>query len=282
MHSTVSAKDVLDKIAVQRPYFALEELSISDNTVRAKIPAQQKPIFELDLITAAEIGRHLAILGSVALSTQNSSSNKHVYLAEAAALLRVSDIPIDTTDLYAESTHTEFSTRQGSSESKLFASGIHIYTLAVQYNIIPLSTFKRVFRKHLKDASVPPSNNPYKQTIPLGNTFYTKTSAVSEITYVFQDYCLGHFVGIPVLPISILMFNLSHTAGLLLHHLTGTKTQYTVEKADIKAESLIFSDSKVRLEAHFINQQETLFIFKCQAISEGAVCGEMLLSLKPY
>ena len=57
--------NILDRIAVCPPYFALENLSLeSDNTLAARTPVHQPMHTEAGSIAVAEIGRHLAILGS--------------------------------------------------------------------------------------------------------------------------------------------------------------------------------------------------------------------------
>ncbi|ETR69153.1 MAG: hypothetical protein OMM_09852 [Candidatus Magnetoglobus multicellularis str. Araruama] len=76
-------------IKVSPPYYALKNVQLLKNNTAyfsAEIPVEYPAGNECGSITAAEIGRHLAILGSCSLSQSNPIKEKHYYIANKATL----------------------------------------------------------------------------------------------------------------------------------------------------------------------------------------------------
>src|SRR5215207_6645645 len=81
-----------DLICTSRPYYALRNLQqLTDTILQCEILVENYGHKEDSLISAAEAGRHLAILGSCVLAANNPVGAKHFYLATAASLIRSTD-----------------------------------------------------------------------------------------------------------------------------------------------------------------------------------------------
>jgi hypothetical protein len=81
--------EICRRTAVERPYFAFSELSIDDaGTVSGEIRREHQLGYEHGPLGAAEIGRHLAILGSCAAAATSKSHERLYYLATHAELHR--------------------------------------------------------------------------------------------------------------------------------------------------------------------------------------------------
>src|SRR5918995_197603 len=85
----VSDDELFSRIEVCPPYFALTDVRRTDDGgVSAQVRICQSLGDEIGPVSAAETGRHLAILGSVAAAFANPSAKRHFYLAFDAELRR--------------------------------------------------------------------------------------------------------------------------------------------------------------------------------------------------
>ncbi|MEL7208279.1 MAG: hypothetical protein AAGK32_08635 [Actinomycetota bacterium] len=75
----------LRRIAVQPPYFALTDLAeVGRGLVTARVPLQTPSRPERGVVEAAQVARHLAILGSCAAALARDDDQRHHYLATRA------------------------------------------------------------------------------------------------------------------------------------------------------------------------------------------------------
>ena len=79
-------KEIINDIDVTYPYYSLRNLQLKGSDILATIQAEQPMENEAGTISAAEVGRHLAILGSCALAKDNKPKNKNYFLAYEAQL----------------------------------------------------------------------------------------------------------------------------------------------------------------------------------------------------
>ncbi len=78
----------LQNISVTPPYYALNEVVEMDEYIVATVPRQLNDFEEKLPITIPEVGRHMAIMGCLALSKANQLKEKHYYLATEAVITR--------------------------------------------------------------------------------------------------------------------------------------------------------------------------------------------------
>lgn len=86
----IEPEAILSRIAVQRPYFSFGRLFMgSDGTVHGEFVPEQPTEWERGLVSAAEVGRHLAILGSIAATATTEESTRVYHLATRALFIRL-------------------------------------------------------------------------------------------------------------------------------------------------------------------------------------------------
>ena len=142
-------KTLLNRIAVREPYFALKDLVLmGPGSITARTPREVIDHGEAQQMNAAEVGRHLAILGSLSCAQLQKSDDKHYYLAVEADLKRED---YDAVMVMAEY-ESGIARAQGclldkrnSSAHCTLAFGDDIWTLDVKYKVIPERIFEKIY-----------------------------------------------------------------------------------------------------------------------------------------
>jgi hypothetical protein len=165
--------DLFSRIGIGPPYFALQEIIATPRgTLTATAQAEYPRETERDPITAAEAGRHLAILGSSAISLKRDSTTRHFYLARKAKLTRVADILSlpSFTEFNLEACATKIEKRTATAFGKLLnPTGELLYELTVKYQILNEKLFYRMFKVSQNTTRFEVNENLYKSTFPIGN-----------------------------------------------------------------------------------------------------------------
>lgn len=261
-------------IDVTAPYFSLQNLVIINDTIRAEIPIEHPMGSEQGVIAAAEVGRHLAILGSCALAYTNPVKKKHFYIASDAALKNLQKDILDATmPLVAEATTISLAKRKGSAIAKIVDSNDRpLYELQTNYHIMKPILFGKLYQSRENIDSVEAAlTNPYLDSFPLSNVTYREKTLSAVLGPIKPHTCAGHFNGYPCIPVAILMHALSNAAGLLLGHaLDRPKIPYSVLSADVIADQFAFAGESVFIE---IQQEESnsdsdTFAFRCSAFDD--------------
>ena len=239
----LSASDICARIAVQPPYFAFTRLdAMPDSTVYGEFTPEQPLEYEKGPITAAEIGRHLAILGSCAAAVLSDDLNVY-YLATNASYRRLRSTeptscrrPLKARARIAQQSRRTLVAEATVSDETPFAE------LTTHYQIMPGLVFDRVFAEHRVPSVQPPLyQSPYATLLPL--TFDTPIglSLLAHSAPLHPSACSGHFPDFPAWPVALIMHSLERTAGRLLHHLAAREIAYTVTQADLSADRVAFA-----------------------------------------
>lgn len=274
--------DIEQLIEVKRPYFSLNDFMVSDEGVTATLEREQPMENERGCMAAAEVGRHLAILGSCALAIKNPIKSKHYYLAHRAKLTRIFDPDtVGAINLKADSYTTYLDKRKGEAHSKLYSDEKHIFDLKVEYHIIKEQIFHKLYKDKVVDYE-PGLNSPYAEVYKLEDIKYKFNKLEAKLGPLTPQQCSGHFDKIPCLPVAVLMHALSRSAGKLLCHQVGNDTTYKVYSADIHAENLAFSGDIVLIHIEFTGSRDGVYSYNCKAgNSRGENYGRMELKLIP-
>jgi hypothetical protein len=276
--------DVHPRIGVRAPYFALERLALAgDYGVAAEVPAEQERGLEADPIAGAEAGRHLAILGSCAVSRVNPREGLHYYLAERATLERLTVGPRRAAHLVGEA-HAEILDRhRARARARLLTGeGEPLYSLDVEYRVLAARTFARLFSAaERSEGMVPTSDNPYARALHLDNVDVSVSAAYGELPSVDASQCSGHFPRYPVLPVAIVMRSLSDLAGAVLASRAGGRpVGYAVERAVVEADRFACAGERVRFVARHVESSGGAHVFDCRAeVAEDDPIGRMRLWL---
>jgi hypothetical protein len=214
---------ISERICVSRPYYMLENdkavLADLENAIAFSCSVTPKmPLGrECGDMIGGEAGRHMAIAGSVAAALrQKPKSGKHYYLALDHYMTRHTFQGIGTAESGSSSiiaTCVDFGKRTAKVEVLLETTGDHpAWHLEVEYAVIPKKVFKKMMRNTAQpeQVAIPGVSSPYKEfkglpsapTIVSSSCSYIKT--IGHLPEIDASQCLGHFDGVPSMPIAFL------------------------------------------------------------------------------
>jgi len=214
--------DALMYIDVTAPYFALTSLSVlppkpgtQSEGVGCVFNREQPAGTQVTTFCAAEIGRHLAILGSIVAARENPVKNKHYYLA-LDAHLHMAGIQENTETLRGESfvTIPDWEKRRVTCKMQAFTKDGKLYgDLEVRYAILPEDRLLKSVRPVdpelvLGTPWTPTDVSPYKKPIMLRMIRHpTPNTATAMISLHNIVNMAGHFTPRACAPIAILASN---------------------------------------------------------------------------
>jgi hypothetical protein len=288
------------RICVRDPYFALSEVTeVGEGEVLARVPVEQEPEAEASPINAAEVGRHLAILGSCASSLVNPKDGQHYYLARRARLERLHEgaLPRATGLLHATARAEFREKRTATAHTRLTdARGQPLFSLEVDYNVLSAAAFLRLFQGARQEMRREPRaergprdtsadfaalrQNPHCQPPPLHSHVRDGECLKATLGPVSAELCKGHFAMHPVLPVAVVMSGLSGLAGTLLRQLVGNPSaRYLVTRGEVRADSLAYAGESVTFGAHLHGVEGRDHRFYCWASVGERLVGVMELTL---
>jgi hypothetical protein len=264
--------EIMGKIDVSPPYYALKKLRIENENLLADILAQQPMGCESGSITAAEVGRHLAILGSCSLAMDNPNPGKHYYLVNKAELKKFSDSSkSDVVKFVGKSRILRLDKRDGMTISKLYCKeGKLLYKLATSYHILKEKLFEKIFANKKIEVPFDAVNyNPYLYEFPVKNYSFYNNRMWTRFGPLSHKECNGHFPEYPCIPVSILMHALCRNAGRYLANILNIPhVKYSVSHAKMNASNLAFSWDSVLITTDYIGSVESQYKFECKAFSQ--------------
>ncbi len=278
-------KNSLDsKIMVKAPYNILCELKKeSDGSISAKVKNEFLLPDECGPIGAAEAGRHLSILGSIALS--NTSDSENYYLAIQADIFRktLSTNYVETFHLQSKVIFQD--NRTGTVSGNIFDENNNvIYTINVKYQILRPSLFSKLFNSFANTIIIKNKINPYRNRKKLFDIIIVKDKISGVYGTVLSSECEGHFKDYPALPVAIICNSFTELGlKLFLHHYSNEFTKAVGTHANINANRLVFSGEYLtfRGETKRNNKSDKTMIFYFEALvnnkkvadAEFEICG---------
>jgi len=192
-------------ICVAAPYEALDALRMEADTLHADV--SPVGIGEAGAVSAAELGRHLAILGSMAVATRHPEAGRHAYPVHEADLEvdGVEGPPVPLAHATARATVCDPATGRGEAETVLYApDGRRLGRMRVRYHVLPMDAFRALYAS--RAVPTPPGPDPYGRFTPARVVEARSSAAQLVLTLppLRPGDCLGHFDGLPALPVSIL------------------------------------------------------------------------------
>ena len=248
---------LLRKIAVEPPYFALGNIQLEgDFVIKASFQTELHHPDEISPICTSEVGRHIAILGSLALAKINPVNEKHYYLAKHAIVERTNVLPHPDDIFTGIVTSAELSKKSGDISAELLNSKDEvIYRITVNYSVIHHKLFARLFNNNKQLGINSSSQNPYVENTPFNFLQIGKEICTASLGMVEPYHCQGHFNEYPAMPVARLGNALINLAGKHYREITGSTEKYCIVKAEIKAHSLIFAGDEVELKSEIDSQK---------------------------
>lgn len=273
--------DIVENIGVTAPYYALQNLSVTDDEVKAEIPVEQPMDDEYGVISGAEVGRHLAVLGACALA-RSSNKEKHYYIVKSAVLKNIYEGEVRDSNLIGAAKTLTIDKKSGSISSVLSCrDGIPLFTLDATYLIMKAPLFEKLFRakRQLFDGG---QYNPYRKAFPLRDIKCIDGIAEARLGPLEPKDCNGHFISYPCIPVAIIMHGLSRLAGRLLSKIVGVEhAPYRGMYADVNATHFAFAGETVHMVVKYSCRKGYEYEFFCEALSEtGVTYGSMTARLE--
>jgi hypothetical protein len=271
--STKLKKEILSRIQVQAPYYALKNLEKIENGLKASIPIEQPLINETEPITVGETSRHLAILGSCAIAL-NRKAGKCYYLATKAIYKRYIT-KIDTKDLIGIAKVKDIEKRKAKAHTELRTIKNQVITsLDVEYIILSQFLFDRQFKTHKLDLRKK-KNNPSRQNFYKQFNFKPKVAKQEnhDITFnigkIKPEMCMGHFPMYPALPVAFTAnISLNLVSKFLQTILNNTNIKIVFKSIFVQALELIFVNIDLNIELKILERDGNKFIVSIKIIDK--------------
>ncbi|TAJ12659.1 hypothetical protein DMA11_11695 [Marinilabiliaceae bacterium JC017] len=245
---------LLKIIEVTEPYFALRDVKADNEVVTALVSQELDSKDETRGMSLAEAGRHLAILGSLAVANVNPKKEKHYYLASKATLERKDDNAYDDKEYKGKMTTLSFNRKKAIAQGHLSTlDGKIVYTIIVEYSVLTASLFERMFRLHKQETPKDLFNNPYTQGIDIYDLTTSSTYCSGSLGAIDKKVCVGHFDNYPALPVARISQALVSLAGYNYNANRGKVNEtYCVKKVVMDAVSFVFADEVLNIDSTLI------------------------------
>ena len=272
----LSDDEIFERIEVNPPYYALTDVTeLGPGWVRASVPADRTTEFEEGCLSAAQAGRHLAILGSIGAALVNSDPGRHFYLAYDAEYRRARSAPRDAEGPLVGTARTQLldpATAVALAEVRTPA-GEPLASVCVYYLVVREADFRGLFAAYERpDESGAGQPDPYSLTKPMGETSVWDTRLFTSLGEITPYDCQGHFPGLPAMPVAYLLGNLTPRVEHLLRVVLdrGAETpRYAIREASIRAENLAFAGEQVDCHVEYQRFAGGTHWFHCAAIADG-------------
>lgn len=232
---TVVAPNLLERVGVRPPYFALSNIEVAGLEVRATAFAESPSYLELGPMPAAELGRHAAIVGLSAAAAQQVDDRRRYYLARRAECRYVANDAPYGAPVRFQGRILELDKRSARAAVDATANGAPLASFEVDYTVLTDSAFERLFR--IRGRTTPSAPSPYGSLL---TTSWQGTTEMAEqvVESLPVGACVGHFDGYPALPVAVLMGQLSYLAGCL------HEVPYRVVRGEVEASDLVWAGER--------------------------------------
>lgn len=254
--------EVSEKIKVQKPYFSFQQLWQEEDALIGTFVAEQPLIYETGPISAGELGRHMAILGScTAVALHNSPEG--YYLAKTAHFTRKNhelQIHQGTEKLFYASAKVLSIDKRSLKVSALVWNSEPVAELICEYTILTPALFNRNFRHYAKENLTDHQSSPYQNSIDIYNLTFRGMKLDAFAGPLAHDQCAGHFFGYPCWPVAIISQTAFKVTGKFLEEKYGLGTRFSVQETQLSAEKLIGADSALRFSVEILPQSNASII----------------------
>lgn len=251
LQTSISLENELTQlIEVTKPYYAFQGIAEDNNTLRGIVCKEFEGTYELDGMSYSEAGRHLAILGSLAIAKTNPIKKKHYYLANKANVKRVYRTPYSDVLHIGEMSTKSFNKRNAVAEGCIkTADGKVIYEIEVEYSVLTEVLFNRMFSQHKQNTDSKPNYNPYRNSIHFKDTVKTDTICSASLGKVESNDCVGHFDNYPALPVARIAQALINIASVHMNFCAQETKPISITHVLLEAKSFAFAGETMHLKS---------------------------------
>jgi hypothetical protein len=272
---SLEASELLGRICVRPPYFALEALRREDQDLLAEVQAELPRSAELGPIQGAELSRHAAIAGLCAAALAQPDDQRRYYLAQRATYQGFANHAPYGARITLRACLLDLTRRDATARIHASAGGQALADVEVQYTILTDNAFARLFRSREQPDFVG-QRLDRMPLLPAGTLSRHGQTWTRHIAEVPAAACAGHFERYPAMPVAILMGQLSQLAGLSL----GEGQPFWIPQASVEAHDFCWAGEPVTFSAQATHRHEARHHFTCQAVASERTVGHMSLSLQ--
>lgn len=231
----VVGPNLLQRVGVRPPYFALTDMEVAGLELRATAVAESPAFQELGPMPAAELGRHAAIVGLGAAAAQQGDERRRYYLARRAECRYVANDAPYGAPVRFHARILQLDKRGAKAAVDATANGAPLASFEVDYTVLTDSAFERLFR--VRGQPTPSAPSPYGSL--LTTSWHGTTDMAEQVVESLPvGACVGHFDGYPALPVAVLMGQLSYLAGRL------HEVSYRVVRGEVEASDLVWAGER--------------------------------------
>jgi hypothetical protein len=280
-------EQLLSRIEVSAPYLALREVQVdADHVVSATVDREYAMGLEAGVISVAEAGRHLAILGSLAAASQQPTDERHFYLAHRAHIVSFPAQADRDQSGYAlrAVARAQLQRRAATAETRLtLPNGDPLFAMTVHYKMLSDRIFRRLmpFTNDFDSMPIPVRDAPV--LTPDDVRRHSDNEVRAELTVDARD-CAGHFAGCPALPVAKLMHALALLSGATLrpNDSRSHAATYVALQAEIGADQLAFAGQRLELRAVLESRNDQTAMTRVVALGPAQErIGSALFTMQP-
>jgi hypothetical protein len=270
----LATSDICDRIALYPPYFAFFDLQHQDaRSVRGTFRAEHQTGHEASPVSAAELIRHLATLGSCAAVLEEASTATY-YLGTKGRLKVVRNAsPDDADGDFHALSEVLFQDRKSLVAQSTVMRGQYLAYFHCEYQALPSPVFARTFRHYHTEPVATQGESPYRDPIGLDFDAPQEGTLVAHSQPLPYSRFAGHFLEYPAWPASLYCETVSRVAARLLDHMLERKVRFTVARMDIDALRLISAAEQVSFHVSCTSASKLLsrYVFRAEVRREDVV-----------
>jgi acyl transferase domain-containing protein/NADPH:quinone reductase-like Zn-dependent oxidoreductase/NAD(P)-dependent dehydrogenase (short-subunit alcohol dehydrogenase family)/acyl carrier protein len=245
---------LLERICVQPPYFALDEIRIAGDWLHASADPAPAPECELGPVGVAEAARHLAILGSCAVREADPAAGRIYYPVRSAVLLETAAEclePLTRLRMRARCTELDRKRSVATALTEILDENERVVTrFEIGYHVIPKAQFQTLFADRARPTHEVSGENPYTVVDPIPAATSRGDGLVVELGPIDPRRCLGHFVGYPAYPVSIMARDAVQLVAEAIRRREGTpELQVRVVAGDAGTQRFVFAGERASVVA---------------------------------
>lgn len=231
------------RLTVQPPYFSFRTLrQLEADTVEGVFLPEQPVGRESGPIGAAEIGRHLAILGTCAAALH--ADERYYYLATKARMQRAAArSETRRQPLKAQAKLLEKTSRRMVAQTRLFLDEGPA-DLTVEYVALSEPVFKRTFRKFHRAEQASLDEATYRDLKP-ARVIPSGDDQQKTVMRLSPKDCAGHFDNYPAWPVAIIGYYAVDAATGLLCKRLGEERRFTLLEYQLEAKHLVPAETEL-------------------------------------
>src|SRR5690606_900659 len=238
--TAVTTADLLPRIGVRPPYFALSDIAWGRLELRATAVAESPPYQEAGPMPAAELGRHAAIVGLSLAASQQEDGRRRYYLARLAECRYPANPSPYGAPVRFHGRLLDLDKRKARAAIQATAGGAALASFEVDYTVLTESAFERLFR--IRARHTPLTRSPYGAL--LTNAWHGTSDMAEQVVEELPiGACIGHFDGYPALPVAVLMGQLSYLAGRV------HDAPFRVVRGEVEASDLVWAGERAVFRA---------------------------------